>query len=314
VEGLRTSPLIMTVPNADVPPLRISPSVCLLLADYLTKAIETLRTWNFRVQESSRLPLAVRRLRETGAVGVFPSDPGTRVELGNAIRAALDYPRLCQALTNGSPDPVRDILRRSLGGMLSDNAPTEAHQAQSELRVVSAVAASGRNALIPPPNSRRRPDIVVHIESLPFAMEVKRPASETAITSNIEAAIRQLNDFGSRYSAICMDLTDCLAKEAVSSNVDGGREYLSGRFQILDAQATAYIGPHQGRRGYDRVALIFTMATPVLWTGRHGTEVHPMLFAGLTSYPRAASGLIVQQTRALARTLESGFQSLGASL
>jgi hypothetical protein len=63
-----------------------------------------------------------------------------------------------------------------------------------------------------------------------------------------------------------------------------------------------------------RIALIFTMATPVLWTDQQGTQLHPMLFAGFTSYPRAASGLIIQQTQALARTLESGFQSLGASL
>lgn len=298
----------MALPTMDIPPLRITPATCDLIADRLAEAVDKLRSWGYRVQDSSRLPAAVRALRRVGSERAFPGDPIERVRIGNALRIGLDYPRLCEALGNGNSQSVRESVRRSLGGTLDDMGATEALQAQAELRIISVIAASGRNALIPVPSQRKSPDLLVEIDTLPIAIEVKCPETEAAVTSNLEAAVSQLTRFGRSCSAVCVDLTDCLRAADPASKVP------RDEFKKLDAVANQYMVSHGARPGYDRIALLVVVATPVLWRLQDGTTAHPMLLAGFTPYPRACSGLIVEQIKALMRTLESGYNSLGASL
>jgi hypothetical protein len=298
----------MIMPAFDFPPLRITPVTCDLIADRLSDAVDKLRAWEYRVQESSRLPAAIRVLRRIASQGTFSSDSTERVRIGNALRIGLDYPRLCEALGNGDSRSVRESVKRSLGGTLDDVGATQALQAQAELRIVSVIAASGRNALIPLPTGRKSPDLVVVIDALPIAIEVKCPGSETAMVASVEEAVRQLATFGQSCSAVCIDLTDCIRTGEPGSSVP------RDEFQRLDALANAYLVQQASSPGYDRIALAITVATLILWELHTDISVHPMLWAAFTPYSQACSGLVVEQTKGLMRTLESGYHSLGALL
>jgi hypothetical protein len=292
--------------------LPITPPVCSLLADQLAESIDILRGWGFRLDESSRLPAAVRELRRVAEEGYPTVD--RLVLVGNAVRIGLDYPRLCQALSNGTPEPVREVVRRSLGGSLASKRGSPARKAQAELRLVSVIAASGRNALVPKTGTVKSPDVVVMIDGLPCAIEVKCPQSVASLTSSVEKAVRQLVQFGSQYCGVCLDLSDCLEADGTLYPQGASREKLHTAFRTLDGVVSRYIPANYSRRGFDRILLLITAATPVVWEQGPPLVLRPLLLQGLTPFPQACSGLLNEQIRSLMRTIQNGYVSLGASL
>jgi hypothetical protein len=287
---------------------------CRLLADKLDEAIRHLVERCVPVPPSSRLPQAVKLLRAVGELGVYPADHNELLPIANAIKAAFDFTAIRRALPKIPNAEVLDACRRAVRGLLTDDGPTAAHRAQSQLQFGCVLAEAGLRPGAVQPVARKVPDYLVDVGGLPIAIEVKRPASATRVQANVSEGLAQSRDVA-RLCALALDLTDCVAlpSSLFQGSSEQATEEANRRFRELYTQASDYIHGRKADPGFDRCGILWAFAGATFWPADEPRRPLSVLLIYGEAFHHAASGLLVDQSRRLRDRILQGFSELGAS-
>ena len=288
------------------------------LATHLESAIAHFRSWGVRINQRSRLPLAVSLLQDIGTKERYPDSDEELVRVANALRAAFDFRIVAGALEKQRSAPLAEMLQRACGGTLEDQGPTAAHRAQSELRFGATLAAGALLPKVPPTGTTKTPDFVVSLSGLDFGVEIKRPESGDTIHDRLDDAAKQLRDFGSRYQVIVLDLSDgvCPAIEIVSDRqaLAIAENAVRSRFRELCTEASDYMSAPRNRDRFDRVLLFAASVQSFVWL----RETTIMPIGLMVAYPEvfhwACAGLLVEVGRDLRKRIASGWEYYGSQL
>jgi len=119
------------------------------LADRLAEAIAQLAAFDITLNPSSRLPAAVRLLRNTSRDNHYPTTVVDIVRLTNAIKLGFNFPAFMRLVQPPGLPGLKEALRRATKGTLDDKGSTGAHRAQSELLLGVTLAAGSLKTMSP---------------------------------------------------------------------------------------------------------------------------------------------------------------------
>lgn len=297
-----------------VPAVTETPAGCALLATKLEEAIHMLKSWELRVSAHSRLRRAVALLGKIASLDAYPTDAAQLIRIGNAIRLAFDFYHITTCLPPNRVDALAEDLRRALKGTLDDDGPTEAHRAQSQVFTAAVMAVGGLRPRVAALGEKTTPDYVIHVGSLPFGIEIKRPASAAQILARVDRAVEQLEAYRSRYGVIVLDVSDCLPRFVSAQSPDEALGRGQGKFRTLHRDISDYITKRGGEPGFSRVAVLFVFANLFIWR-RTQTPIPMGAFSSYAEvFPKACSGLIVNESRTVRKQLMRGLEVFGAHI
>ncbi len=288
-----------------------------ILAERIDAAVVELKRLGQRMGPGNRLQLAAKELRRIQAAGEYPIEHERRIRAGNAVRIAFATDAIVNMLASGIPTGLRPILPRFLAGRLDDTGPTEAHQAESELHWGAICAAGGLQPRVPMDQAGKSPDFVVRAKGLDIALEVKRPGSVEYLEATMRDGLGQCTEFGCRYNALIIDLSDVITPDSATAALDrGALVRVSKRFEALAVEASAIAEDRRTQDPFDTLLYLGVSAEAFAWKLEGGGLIIPAarFFSYHEVFPRAASGLIVDQSRALREGIVEGMRALGAAV
>ena len=289
---------------------------CVILVDRLEDSLAAMEAWGLNIHAAGRSPTAVRKLRTVVEAGAYPVDQAALIAVGNAIKLAFDIVQVTDAFPDPPPKVLLDALKRTLKGTLDDVGPTPAHRAQSELTLGLTMAAAGLRPGMPDPPEGKRPDFIVSCDDLPFGCEVKRPKGEPGIEGNLDDAIAQYDDYGSKYNCVLLDLSDCLPWVAGTSDLEVARQDNQAAFRHAYSVASDYVrsrATHDAR--FKRVCVLIAVADYFLWVPEDDNYLPfaIQLFLGEVFHD-AVAGLVTQTSKRLRAAVFRGMHERGGAL
>ena len=293
----------------------VTPSGCEVLAVAIDEAVAHIRSLGIHVNDASRIPLASRELRAVVASDAFPADERGVLRATNSIKIAFDFDAIMKALPNLPNKEARDAVVRATKGSLDDTGPTEAHRAQSQLRLGCMLAEGGLRPAVVQPSGRRVPDYVVRIDTLEVALEAKRPERIATIKASVEEAVGQANEFRPSFVALVIDASDAIRPPSlvVPDYQDANRRFQE-RFREAADTASNYVHGRKADPGFDHLGVLVVFADATFWPA----ELPLLPYSRFTVYPEvfrhAVKGLVVQTSRRLRTNLMSGIEALGATI
>lgn len=292
-----------------IPKVIATPAGLALISAALSQSIDIIKSWNIRVAESSRLPLAVRLLDRSATLWLYPDSAEQLLRIGNAINAAFDFYNITRFLPDDPIAAIREDLRRALGGTLGDIGPTSACRAQNQLLVAALLMAGGLKAGSPSTDGRSSPDYFVEIGSVSFAVEIKRPESSNLIRERVDDAIDQIDSMQSSGGLVVVDVTDCIGSQSDPDAI--GEDGKSLFNHICDVVRNAVT--ESKRPGLGKVTNLFVLGIWIRWLQKP-IEPKGLFLTCEVVFRKARAGLIMEQSEALNNRILSGIQALGGGV
>lgn len=294
-----------------VPAVTATPRGAAILADKLGESIAILETWNIRIASASKLPTAERLLRQIADLPAYPEEDRLLLRIGNVIRIAFDFYHITRCLTEDRVDAIAEDVRRSIKGTVDDSGPTEANRAQSQVLIAAVMAVGGLKPAAPQLEDGQTPDYVVVVDTLPFGVEIKRPASKDQVLKRVDQAIDQITAFGSEAGLIVVDLSDCLLGPTSQTAVT--RSDVQPTFRAAYTDISEHVAKSE-RAGSNRIANLFVFANLFAWERRATPVPAPLFLMYSEVFPLARAGLIVKQARRLREQIDQGFKVFGGEV
>jgi len=281
---------------------------CDVAARRLDEAISRLRAWGVRIHESSRLPAAVRLLRQVAKTDRFPRDQLQLTRIGNALTTAVDFDHISRALPPTPVAPIREDLQRAVAGTLDDFSSTDALRSQSQLLIGTVLAAAGYHPGAPDTTQPRpSPDYVVSVDGLPCGVEIGRPTSVRGIESKADEAVKQVAGMGLRHHVMVFDLSDVITALIVASP-PGAPVDPEAEFQALNRQLSDRIAADSE----SRVILYVSIVRLFIWRVSRGIATPVPLFKIYGAvFKKGAVGLVQDQANRLRTRVLAGWEALG---
>ena len=204
---------------------------------------------------------------------------------------------------------------RATKGSLDDTGPTEAHRAQSQLRLGCMLAEAGLRPAVVQSSGRRVPDYVVRIDTLDVALETKRPERITTIKASVEEAIAQAREFRANFVTLAIDVSDAIRPPSlvVPDYRDADRRF-QHLFREAANTASDYVHGRKTDPGFDRLGLLVVFADATFWPNALPLRPHSRFTVYPEVFHHAVNGLVVETSRRLRRSLMSGIEALGATI
>lgn len=298
-----------------LPPGPMPVAHCESLATQLGNALARMRGFGLRLGEASRLPKATVTLRHVARRNRYPCDEVEQIRVGNAISAAYD---ICQIMEYVSDDPtpgVLEDLRRCAKGSLDDVAANPSRRAQGQLHLGAVLSAGGLVLGFPEPGHGKSPDFTFTVDGLQCGLEIKQPKSMRSLTRNIDAAVGQLEAWGSRYHVLVVECSDLayFGKRAMTHRIPTAEHDVFG--DTIDV-ASKHIRSQVNQRvaGFDRVMVLLFIAKAFLWTPSPGCEPNPVFGSALELFRGACHGLVLDQSVRISNRIVRGMSELGSEV
>jgi hypothetical protein len=265
------------------------------------------------------LDLAVRRLEEVGTSESYGVSLAELRDTAFALQVASDFIQLAYVL---SDDPMPQMaaevalaVRGNLEGTAKRRKPKEF---QSQFWVGTLLAYSGLQPRVPPSREdQSQVDFVIEVDTLQYAVEVKRPETLRSVTGAMDRAAGQTRDFG-LPGVLVIDLSDCFgASQLTTAALDhhtGLREMLSPHFRAQVNQFAPRVLYYKHSDKYKRVAATVFFIRLVGWRRADMRQPESVVLFNTTGYPMACGGLIDHHTDRLRGMIRRGCESLGEGL
>ena len=221
--------------------------------------------------------------------------------------AAWDFQSDLPGASGGVRSAAREDLRRAVKGTLADYRATSALRAQSQVNFGAQLVAAGLFPAAPPTTGGPSPDYVVTLDTLPIASEVKRPETMDTIAATVSDAIGQMEDFGSQYQALHLDMTDVVGDTLSQTGIPRGEADLVAAFRTA-CEATSLLLHGQVEQ---RVITSYCSVHYCFWSRIDGLRVYHASQVQLEAFPQACSGLVIDQGRKLRRAILAGASAFG---
>lgn len=207
------------------PKHRIHASHCAELSEKLEESAESFKQLGVRIPDSGRLQAGIRLLRKIGRDKEFPTAEAKLREIAYAISDGLELPRIAVALGKEQAREIVAQLSETMGGTQGRTGKRRTpYQYQSQFVVGASLAHSDAEVAIPRSDrSRSLPDFLVRTTVTRQPVEVKRPENDRSVERNLKTALSQLSGFPPP-GLVVLDITDCLAEEALYSIVESAEE------------------------------------------------------------------------------------------
>ncbi len=152
----------------------------------------------------------MKRLNEIADRGAYGPSPAELQLDVQAIVIATDFFQIATVLPTQLAEHIAVELARALEGKLEATPKSRvAETFLSQFWFALVLARGGISPRIPKPQVSSTPDYVVSVDTLDYAIEVKRPESLHSAPDAMDLGASQIRDFD-KPSLIAMDLTDAL--------------------------------------------------------------------------------------------------------
>lgn len=293
-----------------LPNVIAKPSGLDFLATGLSESIDIVKTWNIRVPDSSRLPLAVRLLQRTSKLSEYPPDTQELVRIGNAIGTGFDFYRITRFLPDERIPAIAEDLRRALGGSLDDTGPSSAFRAQSQISLAAILTAGGLKPGAPETTGASTPDYLVSIGTVTFGVEIKRPESVRSIQQRVDEAIDQIDTFSTSGGVLTFDVTDCVGSQFNPDARDNGA---SSKFEIV-CETVQHAVENSTRPGLSKVTNLVVFGVWLRWEAGPPIVPRGTLLTYDKVFRSARHGLIFEQSKQVLNRIFHGMTALGGKI
>jgi hypothetical protein len=295
----------------------LTPGGCEYFAENAEGVVAFFTKWGLGRSALHRLHEAARVLRRVASSGSYGATDVELTEAATAMTLAMDFYAIASTLDPTRIDGIVDELAPALAGaLISRTRDRTARATQSQFWITMLFVRAGVAPAILGASFGRRPDFAVTIDSLPFAVEVKRPESWKSAPDGMDAAADQIRHSG-MPGVIVLDLSDCIeADKYIVGAIDSpipAHELLRSDYDLGVRRIVRRAKTYCRSDKYDHVAALVTLARICAWSRQDMSQPRWTVFGEVEVLERAYRGLIVGTTSRLRDALLRGLSDVALS-
>lgn len=276
-------------------------------------ALEFFAQWQLGRATVNRLREARSVLQDVVCKNSFGDSGPDKFETAKAIQTVDDFFQIASVLGPTRVDGIAGELAPAFAGALREIDRSAApYETQSQFWLATIFARAGIVPMLLAAEVGHRPDYVVSVDTIYYAIEVKRPHSWHSAPDALDRAAAQIRSV-ELPGAVILDVSACVGADRLLSQTADGSPWMPRDIEneIEDNAQQLFRRAMTYRRSnkYDRVALVLLFARIGTWAhwARHG--LNWALFLNGQNFSSACAGLIATNTIRLREALVRGFRT-----